>query len=602
MNQYPLWKYFLVLAVVVFGIFTALPNFYGTAPAIQVTAEDKLPLPDTELSRFEQLLTRAGFEPTRQFERDGKLFYAFDSIDTQSEAFEYLREAASDDVITAKTLAPLQPAWLRSFGLEPMSLGLDLRGGVYLLFEVDIDEAIQKRMEIYAEEIESELDKTVGVSRAKLAGNTIRVDVRDPADLDKARQAVRTVDSGLQVLSGSNDTSIRVRMTDLQVLERQNFAMEQNITVLRNRVDALGVAEPVIQRQGLKRIVVQLPGIQDPAEAKVILGAAATLEFRLVDLTGNAPGSQSFPFREGGDVILKREVIASGDQIVDASATFVEGQPAVSIRLDAIGGASMLETTQKNLQKPMSVLFITSEPIKVERDGEVTYQTKYNREVINRATIQGVFSNQFNITGLTSNEARELALLLKAGALAAPLFEVGEQTIGPTTGQENVDRGFLAIQIGFLAVVIFMILYYRVFGFIANLALLTNLVLIVGVLSLLQASLTLPGIAGIVLTVGMAVDANVLIFERIREELRANVSVQAAINEGYAKAFSSIADANVTTFIAALVLFLFGTGPVKGFAVTLAIGIATSMFTAIVGTRAVVNLIYGGRKLDKLAV
>ena len=262
----------------------------------------------------------------------------------------------------------------------------------------------------------------------------------------------------------------------------------------------------------------------------------------------------------------------------------------------------MLETTQKNLQKPMSVLFITSEPIKVERDGEVTYQTKYNREVINRATIQGVFSNQFNITGLTSNEARELALLLKAGALAAPLFEVGEQTIGPTTGQQNVDRGFLAIQIGFLAVVIFMILYYRVFGFIANLALLTNLVLIVGVLSLLQASLTLPGIAGIVLTVGMAVDANVLIFERIREELRANVSVQAAINEGYAKAFSSIADANVTTFIAALVLFLFGTGPVKGFAVTLAIGIATSMFTAIVGTRAVVNLIYGGRKLDKLAV
>ncbi|MEN7343493.1 MAG: protein translocase subunit SecD [Pseudomonadota bacterium] len=601
MNQYPLWKYLLVLAVVLFGIATALPNFYGTAPALQLTADDRSALDETALATYDKRLTDAGFVPTREYVRDGKLFYAFDDIDTQSDAFDFMKKNAGE-VRTAKTFATLQPAWLRAFGLEPMSLGLDLRGGVYLLFEVDLDEAISKRLEIYAEEIETELEKTVRVSRAVVNGSTIRVDVRNPDALAAAREAVDTVDSGLQILDGTTETSIRVRMTELQILERQNFAMEQNITTLRNRVDAIGVAEPVIQRQGLKRIVVQLPGIQDPAEAKRILGAAATLEFRLVDLTGNAPGSQTFPFREGGNVVLRREVIASGDQIIDASATFSEGQPAVSIRLDSVGGARMLETTKKNLQKPMSVLYITSVPVAVERDGEVEYRTNYQYEVINRATIQGVFSNQFNITGLTSNEARDLALLLKAGALAAPLFEVGEQTIGPSTGQDNIDRGFLAIQIGFLAVVIFMILYYRVFGFIANLALLTNLVLIVGVLSLLQAALTLPGIAGIVLTVGMAVDANVLIFERIREELAGGNSVQGAINEGYAKAFSSIADANVTTFIAALVLFLFGTGPVKGFAVTLAIGIATSMFTAIVGTRAVVNLIYGGRKLDKLAV
>ncbi|MFK8053238.1 MAG: protein translocase subunit SecD [Woeseiaceae bacterium] len=602
MNQYPIWKYLLVVAVVVFGLLTAMPNFYGSAPGLQLSAAENTTLSEASLGTYSTVLTEAGFAPTHQFSRDGKLFYAFETRDMQSAAFEYLKANRGDRVSPAKTLTPLQPAWLRALGLEPMSLGLDLRGGVYLLYEVDLGKAIEDRMEIYRAEIEAELKRNISVSRARLNGNTITIDVRDENDLSAARAAVKTVDNALQVLSGTNDRSIRVRMTELQILERQNFAIEQNITTLRNRVDALGVAEPVIQRQGLKRIVVQLPGIQDPNEAKEILGAAATLQFRLVDLTGNAAGSQSFPFREGGDLVLKREVIASGDQIVDASASFVEGQPAVSIRLDAIGGANMLKTTQKNLQKPMAVLFITSKPLAVERDGEIQYETREEYEVINRATIQGVFSNQFNITGLTSDEARVLALLLKAGALAAPLFEVGEQTIGPSRGQDNIDRGFLAIQIGFLLVVIFMIMYYRVFGFIANLALLTNLILIVGALSLLQASLTLPGIAGIVLTVGMAVDANVLIFERIREELGAGNSVQGAISEGYDKAFSSIADANVTTFIAALVLFMFGTGPVKGFSVTLSIGILTSMFTAIVGTRAVVNLIYGGRKLDKLAV
>jgi preprotein translocase subunit SecD len=324
----------------------------------------------------------------------------------------------------------------------------------------------------------------------------------------------------------------------------------------------------------------------------------------LVETGNTSSRANTFPFVDGGvprgEITLKREVIASGDQIIDASAGFSEGSPAVNIRLDSVGGKRMLETTQANLQRPMAVLFIESERVGPDENGE--YRSVKKRTVINRANINGVFSTNFQITGLTPTEARDLSLLLKAGALAAPVYLVGQQTIGPSRGQDNIDRGFKAIQIGFLAVVVFMVLYYRVFGLIANLALLTNLVLIVGALSLLQASLTLPGIAGIVLTVGMAVDANVLIFERIREELAAGSSVQVAINAGYEKAFSSIADANITTFIAALVLFLFGTGPVKGFAVTLALGIATSMFTAIVGTRAVVNLIYGGRKLDKLAV
>ncbi|MEM7612513.1 MAG: protein translocase subunit SecD [Pseudomonadota bacterium] len=602
MNQFPTWKYLLVLAVVVFGVLAAMPNFYGNAPAVQLTGADGDTLDEVVLKRYDGVLNAAGFAPSGEFIRDGRVFYTFDDIDTQSGAFEALRDLDDDEVSVAKTLASLQPAWLRTLGLEPMSLGLDLRGGVYLLFEVDLAAAIENRLNVYVDEIGVALREEGITRRVRLNDNTIQVELREAEDLDAARRAVSDVDGQLQLLDGANDRSFRVRMTELQIRERQNFAMEQNITTLRNRVDALGVAEPVIQRQGLQRIVVQLPGIQDPAEAKRILGATATLQFRLVDQTGNAPGAQSYPYREGGTLSLKREVIASGDQIVDASSGFSEGQPAVNIRLDAVGGANMLKTTQQNLNKPMAVLFITSNQETVEVNGTEVKRTVNDFEIINRANIRGTFSNQFQITGVTSNEARDLALLLKAGALAAPLFQVGEQTIGPSRGQDNIDRGFKAIQIGFLAVVVFMVLYYRVFGVIANLALLTNLLLIVGFLSLLQASLTLPGIAGIVLTVGMAVDANVLIFERIREELDAKNTVQGAISAGYDKAFSSIADANVTTFIAALVLFMFGTGPVKGFAVTLAIGILTSMFTAIVGTRAVVNLLYGGRKLDKLPV
>lgn len=588
----------MVLAVVVFGVLAAMPNFYGSAPALQIVGDDSVVMTDADLTRISAALEQRNAGADAGFVRDGKLFFTYDDIDAQSAAFDALAALDMDGVIAAKTLAPLQPEWLRSLGLSPMSLGLDLRGGVYLLYEVDIAAAIQNRLNSYVSEIALGLREAGIIHRVTLADGGILIEVREASELSNARRAVETVDPDLVLLNGS-DRSFRVRMSELQIRERQNFAMEQNITTFRNRVDQLGVAEPIIQRQGVNRIVVQLPGVQDPSRAIDILGATATLEFRLVDEGGNGVGSQTFDRRGGGTAVLKRDVIASGDQIVDASSGFTEGQPAVIIRLDAVGGASMLKTTQQNVNKPMAVLFIESERVD-GADGSVSTRNVY--EVINVATIRGVFSNQFNVTGLTANEARDLALSLKAGALAAPVYIVGQQTIGPSRGQDNIDRGFLAIQIGFLAVVVFMALYYRVFGIIADLALLTNLVLIVGALSLLQASLTLPGIAGIVLTVGMAVDANVLIFERIREELRDGSSVQAAINSGYEKAFSSIADANVTTFIAALVLFVFGTGPVKGFAVTLAIGIATSMFTAIVGTRAVVNLIYGGRSVDKLAV
>jgi preprotein translocase subunit SecD len=393
-------------------------------------------------------------------------------------------------------------------------------------------------------------------------------------------------------------------MSETQIRARQDFAIEQNITTIRNRVDQLGVSEPLVQRQGVDRIIVQLPGLQDPDELNKILTATATLEFRMVDTAGDSPGSRRYPGRAGiSGQLLKREVIASGDQIVNAESGFSEGQPAVFITLDSAGGERMLENTKANLNKPMATVFIETRRETVDNpDGSVGYRTIRTEEIINTATIRGVFKNSFVTTGLSAGEARDLALLLRAGALAAPVYKVEDRTIGPSLGQDNIDRGFDAVAIGFLAVIVFMAIYYRGFGLIADMALFANLVLIVALLSMLQASLTLPGIAGIVLTVGMAVDANVLIFERIREELVSGNSVQGSIHSGYEKALSSIADANITTLIAAIVLFAFGTGPIKGFAVTLSLGIITSMFTSIVGTRSVVNKVFGGRRLESLPI
>ncbi len=602
MNRYSWPINLLVFAIVAIGIVVALPNYFGTRPALQVSVSDDSGIAADALERWSAALTTKGYAPADSRIEDGRAVLRYDDVDQQLAARAALSEDLGSEYTIAYTQASLSPGWLRSLGMQPMSLGLDLRGGVYFLFEVDLAAAQTKRLELYVTSFERALRDADIRRRVSLEGNVISVRVQTAEALPEARKVVRGVDSDLNVVDGADGRSLSIRMTPEQIAERENFAIEQNIITLRNRVNELGVAEPLVQRQGRARIVVQLPGVQDPAEADRILNSTATLEFHPVDEEGTTPGAREYDSVDGRPVRLKREVIAAGDQIIDAQSTFSQGQPAVSVRLDAVGGDEMLKFTQQNVGRRMGVLFIETKRRSVQVDGERRDQVYQEYKVISDATIRGVFKNQFEVTGLTAAEARDLALLLRAGALAAPIFKVEERTIGPSLGQENIDKGFSAVQIGFLAVIAFMIVYYRVFGIFASLALLTNLVLIVAALSLLQASLTLPGIAGIVLTVGMAVDANVLIFERVREELRAGSGVQVAINAGYEKAFSSIADANVTTLIAALMLFTWGTGPIRGFAITLMLGIMTSMFTAIVGTRALVNWRYGGKSLTDLPV
>ncbi|MDP7297424.1 MAG: protein translocase subunit SecD, partial [Gammaproteobacteria bacterium] len=485
---------------------------------------------------------------------------------------------------------------------------------VHFLFEVDIDGAVEQRLKQYESDFDKLLRKNRIKRKTRLVKDAVRITLGDASDADRAEDLLRDADADIDLSRRTESGSVIIvaRMTEDQVKQRRDFAIQQNTVTLRNRVNELGVAEPLVQRQGLDRIVVQLPGVQDPAQAERILGATATLEFRLVcdgenaleaERRGRAPiGCELYSDRVGNPVLLKRRTIVSGDQLVDATSGFSQGSPAVFVKLDSKGSREMLETTKSNLQKPMAVVFVEQKRDLVERNGEMVEVNREEKEVINVATIQGVFSSNFQITGLDVLEARDLSLLLRAGALAAPIFKVEGRMIGPSLGQDNIDKGIRAIVIGLALVAVFMVIYYRSFGFVADLALMTNLVLVVALLSMLQASLTLPGIAGIVLTVGMAVDSNVLIFERIREELRNGNSPQASIHAGYQKALSTIADANITTLIAAIVLFVFGTGPIKGFAVTLSLGIVTSMFTAIIGTRAIINLVYGKRNLERLSI
>ncbi len=604
MNRYPAWLNLLVLATLVAGVVLALPNIYGSVPSVQVAALDGTEYEESRAEEIAALVEAEGFDPEAVYVEDGRVVLRFETVAAQQAAGEDLRERLANEAGVALTLAPKLPAWLRGIGLRPMSLGLDLRGGVYFLLEVDMETAINSRLALYEQNFGKILRDEGIRNRVDLSGRTITVRLTSDEDAERARELLSDADPDVLILDGSDSRTFRVRMSDQQIRDRQDFAVEQNITTLRNRVNQLGVSEPLVQRQGVDRIVVQLPGVQDPNRLDDILTATATLEFRLVDTSGESPGSRRYSGRGNEPAqLLQRDVIASGDQIIDAESGFSEGQPAVFITLDAAGGETMLETTRANLNQPMSTVFIESRRETVERDdGTIDYRTVKTEEIINTATIRGIFKNRFQITGLTPVEARDLALLLRAGALAAPVYKVEERTIGPSLGQDNIDRGFSAVQIGFLAVVVFMAIYYRAFGLIANVALFANLIFIVALLSLLQASLTLPGIAGIVLTVGMAVDANVLIFERIREELVNGNSSQGSINAGYEKALSSIADANITTLIAAIVLFAFGTGPIKGFAITLSLGIVTSMFTAIVGTRTIVNLIFGGRKTASLPI
>ncbi len=620
-NRYAPWRYILLILIIVVGVIYATPNLYGEDPAVQITHRVNL-VDEAELSRLRSLLDSENVA-YRSIELDGpNILVRFASEEVQLEAAARIRElldGIDKRYSVALNLAPATPEWLTAINALPMYLGLDLRGGVHFLMEVDMESAIAKSLERTAGELRSFMrEEKIRYRAVQADAEKISIRFADAATRDAARLLLEEEYRDFEFADFADDRSyfIEVRFNRDALDEERRAAVEQNISTLKNRVNELGVAEPVIQRQGDSRVVVQLPGVQDTVRAKEILGATATLEFRLVHgsyndwaeaaATGKAPiGARLYVQSDGSPVLLKRSVIVTGDQIVGAASGIDQqsGSPDVTITLNAKGADRMAKVTRDNIGKPMGVVFIEDKFEMREVDGELRRVKTTEAQVINVATIRDQLSKRFHITGLDSTrEARDLALLLRAGALRAPMVIIEERTVGPSLGQENIDRGFLSVVVGFILVLVFMAVYYKVFGLVANLALTLNLVLMVAVLSLFQATLTLPGIAGIVLTVGMAVDANVLIFERIREELRLGNTPQAAIYAGYEKAFSTIFDANITTLIAAIVLFGFGTGPIKGFAVTLMIGIASSMFTAIFGTRAVINLIYGRRQVTRLAI
>jgi len=617
MNRYPLWKYLLIISIMVVGTIYAVPNLYGEDPALQISGTRKAEVNESSVRTVAGALQKAGIAVKKTEQEDGRILVRFNDTEAQLKAVDYVKAALGNDYVVALNLAPSTPAWLEKLNALPMYLGLDLRGGVHFLLEVDMDAAFKQAVESYANDFRTLLrEAKLRYSLLRVESSSIRIEFKDQQDADAARSAIRKDFPALLVepLEEAGKSGLVIRPPEQEVREIQEFALQQNILTLRNRVNELGVAEPVIQQQGTQRIVVQLPGVQDTAQAKRILGATATLEYRAVDIehdveravAGKVPaGSRLYYERNGTPVLLKKSVIATGNQIVNARSGFdpQSGSPMVSVTLDAKGARSMLKFTKENVGKPMAVVFIENKTETSLVDGKPVKKTVKVEEVVSVATIRDVFSKRFQTTGLDSpKEAHELALVLRSGALAAPIEIIEERTIGPSLGKDNIQQGFMSVLIGFCLVLAFMTVYYRVFGMVANLALAMNVVLTIAVLSMLQATLTLPGIAGIVLTVGMAVDANVLIFERIREELRNGNSPQASIQAGYEKAFSTIADSNITTLIAAVVLLSFGSGPVKGFAVTLSIGILTSMFTAIMGTRAVINLLYGGRRNARLMI
>ncbi|MCP3669727.1 MAG: protein translocase subunit SecD [Gammaproteobacteria bacterium] len=617
MNRYPLWKNLLVAVVVLIGLFFALPNAFDQDPSIEVSGTRRAEVNSGTESKVKTAMESAGIAFKAVEAGNNKLLIRFNDSESQLLAQDKLTAALGSDYVTALTLLPDLPWWLEAVDAQPMYLGLDLRGGIHVLIDVDIDAAVKQALERYQGDIRTLLreNKLRYVTVTK-KDSAVLVKFRDMALRDKALDVIGGQFRGLKLdsLDDAGAFFVTAAMDQAEQKEARRFALQQNITTLRNRVNALGVAEPIIQQQGERRIVVQLPGAQDPSKIKELLGATATLEYRLEDTEGNLQdalagkipvGSRLYKTRDGQPILLKKRLIVTGNQITDARSGFDQnsGSPAVVVQLDGAGGRRMRNVTFENVGKPMAVVFIENRTETREVDGKLVKRKVVVEEVISVANILEPFGSRFQTTGLdSSSEAHDLALLLRSGALAAPIEIVEERTIGPSLGQDNIDQGFRSVMIGLVLVMIFMAVYYRVFGLVANLALMMNLVLIVSILSALQATLTLPGIAGIVLTVGMAVDANVLIFERIREEIGVGSTPQASIHAGYSKALSTIVDANITTLIAAVVLFSFGTGPIKGFAVTLFIGILTSMFTAIIGTRAVVNLVYGSRRVKKLAI
>ncbi|MBD9426613.1 protein translocase subunit SecD [Pseudomonas sp. PDM15] len=620
LNKYPLWKYLLILAVLAVGFIYSAPNLYPDDPAIQITgASTALEIGQADLDRIGKALGDAGIavKSAQLGAKQGQgALLRLTKKDDQLPAKELVRKLLGDEYVVALNLAPTTPQWLRNLGAGPMKLGLDLSGGVHFLLEVDMDKAMDARMKVYESEIKSLLRKDrVRYRSLPQQDGAIQLGFADSESLEKARELIRSSFNDFeQTTTERNDQQVlRLALTEAKRAEIREYSIKQNLTTVRNRVNELGVAEPLVQRQGANRIVVELPGVQDTAEAKRILGKTANLEFRLqADVDAARASTEPFEFREPGRpaVALERSLIITGDQVTDAQASYDEnGRPQVNIRLDGHGGELMNRATRNNVGRSMAVIFIEQKPltryVKQVVDGvekEVAVPSfKEEKKIISLATIQSPLGSQFRITGLNGQgESSELALLLRAGGLAAPMYFAEERTIGPSLGADNIAKGIDASIWGMIFVSIFIIAIYRFFGVLATVALGFNMVLLLALMSALSATLTLPGIAGIVLTMGMAVDANVLIFSRIREEIANGMSVQRAIHEGFDRAYSAILDANLTTLLVGGILFAMGSGPVKGFAVTMSLGIVTSMFTAIMVTRAMVNLIFGGRDFKKL--
>jgi preprotein translocase subunit SecD len=612
LNQNSFFKVLVVLFMVLMCGLYALPNLYGEDNAVQISGSRNATVTAALESRITSALAEQNIPiKSVEFENEQLLIRLPDS-DSQLKARDFLDRELGTDYVVAMNLAPDTPEWLEGLGGMPMKLGLDLRGGVHFLMEVDMNEAIGKSLEDAESDFRTALrEEKLRYRSVNVRDGFIDIQFRDEETLDKAEFFLENRNRDL-TYQEMDDLVLRARFSEQKLAEIRDYAVKQNITIIRNRVNQLGVAEPVVQKQGAERIVVQLPGIQDTAQAKEILNATATLEFRMVDqdndvrdaIAGRVPPGSQLLYEGERPVLLDKRVVVTGNHIIDANSGVDEyGLPQVSISLDSEGGNKMSRNTRENVGKPMATVFIEYKATG-ERDANDKLIFERHEEVINVATIRGQFASNFQITGLDSpKEARDLSLLLRAGALIAPIQIVEERTVGPSLGQENIDLGMQAIIWGLALVMVFMLVYYKAFGIVADIALGLNLVMIVGIMSMIPgATLTLPGMAGIVLTVGMAVDANVLIFERIREEIRDGRSPQQAIHQGYDSAFSTILDANITTFIAGLILFAVGTGPIKGFSITLMIGIATSMFTAILVTRVIVNAVWGGRRVSKLAI
>ena len=616
LNRFPLWKNLLVVLVVIVGFLYSAPNLYGEDPALQVSAARGAEVQASTLDDVKKILDTHSLKFKSAVLEKGQILVRFTNTDDQLKSKELVTTALGDQFIVALNLAPATPAWLTAIGAGPLKLGLDLRGGVHFLVEVDMAEALSKSQDQMVQDFRAELrGKDIRYAAVRRNGGDVVVAFRDQVSQQAGLTELRAKHPDLLFVDQERNGQFLVTasMSEAKLKETKSYALEQNINIIRNRVNELGVAEPLVQRQGAERIVVELPGIQDTARAKEILGATATLEFRMVDdsadlasaAAGRVPAnSQLYTDRNGRPVVLQKRVILTGNHIVDAKSGADEySRPQVNISLDSLGGNKMSTFTKDSVGKSMATVFIEFKPVgEPGPDGKRKFRK--HEEVVNVATIQSRLGNNFRITGIDNpQEAHNLALLLRAGALIAPIQIVEERTIGPSMGQQNIDSGLRAMALGMGVLVLFMALYYRKFGLVANLALCFNVVLLVGIMSLIPgATMTLPGIAGIVLTLGMAVDANVLIYERIREELRGGRSPQQAINLGYERAFATIADSNITTLITAFILFSVGSGPVRGFALVLMIGIASSMFTAITASRAVVNLLWGGKRLNDLSI